>query len=453
MRGTRLGAEGTIDRVWLEELFEFIRIPSVSADPSHTQDVHDACEWVTRFVGAMGGACEILPTEMHPLVVGEVAASPRLGPAPTIIVYGHVDVQAPGADEDWDSPAFEPTLRDGWLYARGAADDKGNLFMLLKAIEQLVSHEALPVNVRVLCDAEEEILGRSVVDFVAADALAADACLIFDGPMPRRGVPAFYIGTRGLAFFHLRVRAGSRDLHSGLYGGAALNAAHALTRVLSAVLDTPAELRIGSIEPSSDELSSWANLDPGADVLRREGALPADEASVAEFYARTLALPAVEVGGFTSGEASLQKNVMPAHAEANVQIRLAPGQDVDQICQTFERLLRDACPEGAVLDVERWAAAPGALVDSNAAALNLARDAFERTLGASPLLVRSGGTLPILGALAARGIPTVLTGFDLPEGNIHAPNERLLLEHLPLGVAAARETLSAFRTLKPALHE
>jgi acetylornithine deacetylase/succinyl-diaminopimelate desuccinylase-like protein len=312
-----------------------------------------------------------------------------------------------------------------------------------------VASDDLPVNVRVLCDAEEEILGTSVVDFLVADSEPADACVIFDGPMPRRGQPAFYIGTRGLAYFHLRLNAGDHDLHSGLFGGAALNAAHALMRVIARVFDTPPELHVGTTDPSADEVASWANLDPGDVVLAREGVAPADESASSEFYKRTLAEPAVEVAGFASGEPFLQKNVMAASAEANIQIRLAPGQDVERVSSTFEELLRSAAPAGATFEIERWASAPGALIDADSPALTLARDAFSSVFGVSPLLVRSGGTLPILGALANRGIPTVLTGFDLPEGNIHAPNERLLLEHVPLGVSAARETFRAFGALKP----
>jgi acetylornithine deacetylase/succinyl-diaminopimelate desuccinylase-like protein len=449
MTSTSSPVAGELEELRLDELYEFLRIPSVSADPACAQDVHTACRWVVSAVEALGGASAIVPTHAHPLVVGEVRASkPFAEEAPTVLVYGHVDVQAPGSDDAWESPPFEPTVRDGWLYARGAADDKGNLFMLLRGLEQLVASNDLPVNVRILCDAEEEILGTSVVDFIAADSEPADACVIFDGPMPRRGQPAFYIGTRGLAYFHLRLSAGDHDLHSGLFGGAALNASHALLRVIAQIFDTPSELRRGAIEPTAAELGSWANLDAGDVVLAREGAVPADASAGSEFYERTLAMPAVEIAGFASGEPFLQKNVMPAVAEANVQIRLAPGQDVEQVSSTFEDLLRAAAPAGTSLDIERWASAPGALIDADAPALGLAREAFSSVLGVSPLLVRSGGTLPILGALADRGIPTVLTGFDLPEGNIHAPNERLLLEYLPLGVTAARETLRAFGALK-----
>jgi acetylornithine deacetylase/succinyl-diaminopimelate desuccinylase-like protein len=357
-------------------------------------------------------------------------------------------VQPPTPLDLWESPPFEPEIRDGWIYARGAADDKGNLYLLLKAAALLARESELPVNVRVACDGEEETGGQSIVDFLRADERGADACVIFDGPMPKADVPAFEVGTRGLIYFHVQVRTGDRDLHSGLYGGAALNALHALTRALAAVVAIPDALRKGAIEPTPEELAAWGELDPGADVLADQGARPLDDRAADEFYRRTFAAPAVDVNGIAGGEPKLQKTVIPVTAEANVSIRLAPGQEVDEIAAAFERVLREAVPPGADLEVERLSASPAGLVPPDSLAIRLAQDAFERALGKRPLLLRSGGTLPIVPALADKGVPAILTGFNLPEGNIHSPNERLLVRYLPLGVAAARETLLAFAALR-----
>jgi acetylornithine deacetylase/succinyl-diaminopimelate desuccinylase-like protein len=432
---------------WLEELSEWLRIPSISADPAHAEDVRRAGEWVCDFVRRAGGEAGLLPTDGHPLAVGEIPASGGAD-APTVLVYGHFDVQPPAPLEAWESPPFEPTVRDGWLYARGAADDKGNSYLLLKAAATLAAEGRLPVNVRVAFDGEEETGGDSIVEFLAADERGADACLIFDGPMPKVDVPAFEVGTRGLVYFHVRVRTGERDLHSGLYGGAALNATHALMDVLAAVTAQPEELRRGIVPPTDEELAAWAQLDPGAEVLADQGARPKDARAAEDFYVRTFAGAAVDVNGIKGGEPDLQKTVLPVEAEANVSIRLAPGQDADEIAAAFERLLRDAAPPGADVEVERWASGPAGLVPADAPAVRLAQDAFERILGRRPLLLRSGGTLPIVPALADKGIPTILSGFDVPEGNIHSPNERLLVRYLPLGVAAARETLLAFGGLR-----
>jgi acetylornithine deacetylase/succinyl-diaminopimelate desuccinylase-like protein len=433
-------------QAWLDELFDFLRIPSVSADPAHAGDVRRAAEWVCDFVTKAGGECELVAAEPQPLAVGEIRASEN-GKAPTVLLYGHFDVQPADPLGSWDSPPFEPEVRDGWIYARGAADDKGNLFLLLKAAELLASEGRLPVNVRVACDGEEETGGHSIVDFLAADERGADACVIFDGPMPKVDVPAFEVGTRGLVYFHVRARTGARDLHSGLYGGAALNAVHVLMRAFAAVAAVPDELRTGTAPPTDDEVEAWKELEPGADVLADQGARPLDERAADEFYLRTFASPAVDVNGIVGGEPELQKTVLPVEAHGNVSIRLAPGQDVDEIAAAFEGLLRAAVPAEAELEVERWSSSPAGLVPPDSSAVQLAQDAFERALGRRPLLLRSGGTLPIVPALVDKGIPTILSGFDVPEGNIHSPNERLLLRYVPLGVAAAQETLLAFAGL------
>ena len=441
-----------VDAVLPDELSEFIRIPSVSADPLHAADVRRAGEWVCDFVRGSGGEAELLDWDGHPLAVGEIAASSGRADAPTVLLYGHFDVQPPAPLEEWVSPPFEPTVRDGWLYARGAADDKGNLYMLLRAVELLASDGALPVNVRIACDGEEETGGHSIVDFLAADERGADACVIYDGPMLRRGVPIFNVATRGLVYFHVRVRTGERDLHSGLFGGAALNATHVLLAALAAVLPRggrlPEPLRAGVAAPEPEELEGWAALQAGAEVLAEQGARAADPEAAQEFYVRTWAEPSVDVNGLEGGSPQLQKTVLPVLAEANLSIRLAPGQSVEEIAPALERLLRDATPEGADLDVDLLSSSPPGLVPPDSRAVQLGLDAFERATGRRPLLIRSGGTLPIIPALAAKGIPTILTGFDLPEGNVHSPNERLLLEYLPLGIAAAREVLTSLAALR-----
>jgi acetylornithine deacetylase/succinyl-diaminopimelate desuccinylase-like protein len=436
------------DPAWLAELFEYLRIPSVSADPAHAEDVRRAGDWVCGFVRDAGGVCELVETETFPLAVGEVPASLDPASAPTVLLYGHFDVQPPDPLGAWVSPPFEPEVRDGWIYGRGAADDKGNSYLALKAVDLLARERRLPVNVRVVFDGEEETGGHQVVDFLAADERGADACIVFDGNMPRVDVPAFYIGVRGVVYFHVTLRAGAKDLHSGTFGGAAMNAVHALVEILASVAGTPEPLREGTIAPADEEVAAWAELDPGDAVLAAAGARPADAAAGPEFYRRTLTEAAVTVNGIHGGSPDLQKTIVPVEAHANVSIRLAPGQDVERISEVFERLLREAAPAGADLTVERWSASPAGLVAADTPALALARDAFERVLGRRPLLLRNGATLPIVPALGAKGIPTILTGFDVPEGAIHAPNERLLERYVPLGVAAARETLLALGALR-----
>jgi acetylornithine deacetylase/succinyl-diaminopimelate desuccinylase-like protein len=442
-----------LDPAWLEELSEFLSIPSVSADATHHEDVVRAAEWVRDFVRRAGGECELVETAStpRPLVVGELRASVDPDSAPTVLVYGHFDVQPPAPLDKWESPPFELTIRDEWLYARGVADDKGQLYLQLKAAALLAAEGALPVNVRISCDGEEEVGGHAIVDWIAHDERGADACVIFDAHMPRRGQPAFYIATRGLCYFHIRVRTGSRDLHSGTYGGAALNATHALMQTLSGVLPRegrlPEPLRAGIVPPTEEELDDWASQAPGAGQLADQGARPADPKAAEEFYLRTWGAPSIDVHGLEGGSPQLQKTVIPVAAEANLSIRLAPGQNPDEIAPVVERLLHESAPAGAEVEIELWSSAPPGRVDPGSDVIRLGQEAFERTFGIKPLLLRAGGSLPIVPALADKGIPTIISGFDLPDGNLHSPNERLLVAHVPLGVATARELFSALAGL------
>jgi acetylornithine deacetylase/succinyl-diaminopimelate desuccinylase-like protein len=436
------------------ELAELIAIPSISADSAYAGDVRAAGEWVCEYVRSAGGEAELLDLHGQPLAIGELRASSAPVEAPTVMCYGHFDVQPPPPLELWESEPFELTERGEYLYARGVVDDKGQLYMLLRAARDLAAAGELPVNLRFCSDGEEETGGHSIVDFLAEDERGGDACVIFDSGMIRRGVPAFNVATRGVVYFHLRLRTGVRDLHSGMYGGAALNAMHALMTTLSGVLPRDGRLaeslRAGIAPPTAEELASWAELPSGPEVLADQGAQPADPRAAEEFYVRTFAEPSVDIHGLEGGSPRLQKTVLPVLAEANVSIRLAPGQTVEEIAPEFERLLREAAPGGADLEVKRWAAAPPGLVDPESPAIKLGQEAFERALGARPLLVRSGGTLPIVPALGERRIPTIITGFGLPDANIHSPNERLLTEYLPLGISAARELFLAFARLPTA---
>jgi len=440
-----------VDQAWLDELSEFIRIPSVSADSERREDVRRAGEWVCEFVRRAGGEAELGDWEGQPLAVGEISASAGNGESPTVICYGHFDVQPPAPLDLWDSDPFEATVRDERVYARGVADDKGQLYMQLKAAEELKARDALPVDLRFCCDGEEETGGHSIVDFLAADERGADACVIFDAGMLKRDVPLFNVATRGLIYFHVRVRTGERDFHSGIFGGAALNALHALVQTLDAVLAKegrlPEPLRAGIAPPTEEELAAWAELTPGPEELAAQGARPMDARAEDEFYLRTFAEPSLDVNGIEGGSPHLQKTVLPAEAHANVSIRLAPGQDPDQIAAEAERLLREAAPEGAELEITRLSSSPSGLIDPDSQVVQLGLDAFERVVGRRPLLVRSGGTLPIVPALADKGIPTIVTGFALPDSNIHSPNENLLADYLPLGVKAAAELYTAFAAL------
>jgi acetylornithine deacetylase/succinyl-diaminopimelate desuccinylase-like protein len=441
-----------VDERWQAELQDFLAIPSVSADPVHRDDVVRAGQWVCDFIRRLGGTAELRSFGERELALGYIPASTSPESAPTVLCYGHFDVQPPAPLELWRTDPFELVLEGDWAYARGVTDDKGQLYILLKAAERLVEANALPVNLRFACDGEEEIGGHTIVEYLEADESPADAAVIFDGGMVAVDVPVFDLATRGLIAFDVKVRTGQRDLHSGLYGGAALNAIHVLMRCFQAVLAgpdglLPTPLRQGIATPAADELESWRALPDGADELRSQGATPLDPKAAEEFYTRTLAEPSCDVNGILGGKPGLRNTTLSVYASGEFTLRLAPGQDVETIGAAAERLLREAAPPGAELEIA-WRGTPPGLFPAQSAAIQLGLDAFERTLGVRPLLTRSGGTLPIIPALADRGVPTVLTGFGLPESNVHSPNERFLVRYFEQGVAAAAALYTAFASLR-----
>ena len=304
------------------------------------------------------------------------------------------------------------------------------------------------MNVRVACDGEEEIGGSSIVDLLRADERGAAVCVIFDSGMPEIDVPAFESrDAGGLAYFHVGLRTGERDLHSGIYGGAALNAVHALMQTLSVVVAVPVELREGVAPPTPEELAAgrarsgpararagWGHCDKPGRGRRVLSPHPRRARGRRERHTRRRARPPEDRASVT--------------AHANVSIRIAPGQDGLLTAAAFRHLLRAAVPPGAVLEIEQLGdVSEPSLVAPDARAVVLAQDAFERSLGRRPLLLRSGGTLPIMPALMQKGIPTILTGFAVPGNNIHSPNERLLARYIPLGIETARELLTAFGAL------
>ena len=441
-----------MNETWRSELAEFIAIPSVSADAAHRDDVKRAGEWVCEFIRSKcGGTAQLTPFGEKELALGEIPASTDPGNAPTVLCYGHFDVQPPAPLDLWESDPFELTVRDEWTYARGVTDDKGQVFILLKAAQQLVEENALPVNLRIAFDGEEEIGGHTIVDYLAVDDRGANAAIIFDGGMLRQDVPVIALSVRGLIAFDVEVRTGERDLHSGMYGGAALNAIHVLMRCFQSVLAgpdgrLPEPLREGIAPPTQVELDEWQALPPGADELRGQGARPLDARAAEEFYVRTWAEPSADVNGILGGKPGLRNTTLSVHASGEFTVRLAPGQRVETIGAAAERLVRAAAPEGADVEV-KWAGSPPALVKPDAPAIQLGLRAFEKVLGVKPLLVRGGGTLPIMPALVDKGIPTVLTGFGLPESNVHSPNERFLLRYFEQGVATAAELYTAFGEL------
>jgi acetylornithine deacetylase/succinyl-diaminopimelate desuccinylase-like protein len=422
-----------------EELEDWLRIPSISTGGGDRAALARACDWVLERIEAAGGSTERVTVDgSNPMAVGELRAS-REG-APTVLSYGHYDVQHPGPLDKWETPPFEPAERDGRLYARGAADDKGNFLPLLHVACELARAGELPVNVRFLVEGEEEIGSDAVIRHLKEQPPEVDAAIVFDSVMADEETPAISTGTRGLVQGPVEIRTGGRDLHSGIYGGVVLNATHVLMDVLREVLPgrdgrAREELRAGATAPGQTERESWGRLPSGVAMIAEAGANEVTPGAAEEFWVRTGAEPSVDVNMFWAGE---PRTVIPSVATAQLSVRLAPGQSAAEIAAEVERLLRAAVPDGAELSVTLDGAEP-ALFDARDPALQLAAGAFERACGTAPAFVRLGGTLPLLSVLADQGVPTIVSGFALGADAFHAPNESYRLESLRLGELAARE--------------
>ncbi|HTI34994.1 MAG TPA: M20/M25/M40 family metallo-hydrolase [Miltoncostaea sp.] len=431
-----------------------LRVPSISAMPEHAGDMAAAAEMVADEIRRAGGEAEVRATSGHPLVLGEVPASDGFPDAPRVLLYGHYDVQPPGDPELWTSPAFEPTVRDGNLYARGASDDKGNMFMLVAAVQRLAAAGELPVRAAFVIEGEEECGGTSALEHFAADPGPAIGAIIFDSHMIGPGQPTICTGVRGMVFRRIHVRTAGVDGHSGLYGGAALNAAHALLRILDAVTPhdgrLPDALYAGLAPAGAEEVAAWDLLPSGAEALATAGLRPADPGAAEGFYMRTLASPSLDVHGIVLGEPNAVKTIVPSEATAMLSLRLAPGQDGDAMAAVLDDLLRAAAPPGAELTIEDKGVAQPAALDPSDPVLTAAADGIAEATGWTPVPVRIGGTLPVVAVLVGRGIPTVLTGFGMPTDRIHAPDEHLRHEHLEIGTRAAMGILRALGGIREA---
>jgi acetylornithine deacetylase/succinyl-diaminopimelate desuccinylase-like protein len=433
----------------LDELIDWLRIPSISTGGGKPEDLARAAEWVCERVTGAGGTASLDTTHGgNPLAVGELRASGD-GDAPTILIYGHYDVQGVGDRDAWSSDPFEPEIRDGRIYGRGAADDKGNFLPLLHVACELARENALPVNVRVLVEGEEEAGSEAVAKWIRSDERKADAAIVFDSAMADETTPAITVGLRGVIGCGVTVRTGTRDLHSGVYGGSVLNALHVLHGLLAQVLPGPdglvrEELRRGIEEPAPTELESWKLLKPGAEVIAEVGGRPVSPDAGDDYYRRNGADASVEINEISGGE---PRTVVPATAHAHVSMRLAPRQRSDEMQPELERLMRSALPDGAEVEF-MWQLAEPALSDPDAPPIRLSVEALERATGMTTALVRTGGSIPAVAELMGRGIPTIVSGFTLPDDAFHAPNESYRVESLNLGERAARELYAALASLR-----
>lgn len=427
----------------LRELSEFLAIPSISALPDHAADCRAAADWLIQDLHRLKcPVVELLEGDGHPLVW---AQGPEIPGAPTLLIYGHYDVQPVDPLDEWVSPPFQPTVRDGKLFARGSADDKGQVFCLLRAYEAVLDDAGRPpLNVHFIIEGEEECGGHVIDDILQREPerTRADAALVCDMSYYAPGIPAVYTALRGMCYAEITVRTLQRDLHSGTYGGVAPNAIETLARVLTDLKDQDGRIRIPKLyksvtPPSKAELRSWKRLPFNKKEFLRDEVTGKALTGLKKYsvYERTWALPTFEIhgirGGFV-GEGA--KTVIPAVATAKVSLRLVPGLAYGQVARWLERAVKAAAPKWADVEVRMLHGGDPVQVDVMHPSFAVLDQAFKEVAGRPPVRVRAGGSIPIVPRLGATGAPVILTGIGLPDDGLHSPNEKLDLSQLWQGI-------------------
>jgi acetylornithine deacetylase/succinyl-diaminopimelate desuccinylase-like protein len=427
----------------LRELFEFLSIPSVSTAPEHARDCRAAAEWLVKHFRGLGcPVSTLLEGEGHPVVWAE---SPRVPGAPTLLIYGHYDVQPVDPVKEWVSPPFTPTIRDGRVFARGASDDKGQVYGLIKAYEAILDGDRrAPININFLIEGEEESGGATIAAILEKEPerTKADVVLVADMAYYAPGWPAVYTALRGLCYAEIHVRTLQRDLHSGSYGGAAPNAIETMTRLLSRLKKASGKIEIPKLyrsveRPTNKELKAWRALPFNEEAFMRDEVTASALTGLRKFSVleRVWALPTFEIhgirGGFT-GEGA--KTVIPAEATAKVSLRLVPGLGFEKVGKWLTRAVERLAPSHAEVHVKLLHGGDPVEVDVSDPAFALLDRVFETVVGRKSVPVRAGGSIPVIPLLGRSGAPVILTGFGLPDDGLHSPNEKIDLHQLWEGI-------------------
>lgn len=433
----------------IQGLHEFLRIPSVSTKPEHAPDLQRCAEWLADQLRGCGLQSNVRPTGGHPVVVAKNRQVPG---RPTVLFYGHYDVQPPEPLELWTTPPFEPAIRETdagtqAIYARGAADDKGQVWAHVEALRAWHQHGGAPVNVVLLIEGEEEIGSDNLDRFVEEHRLdlKADLAVISDTNQFARGLPAITYGLRGLVYMEVFLTGPDHDLHSGLYGGAVPNPANVLCELLASLHDKDGRVNIpgfydGVAPLTPDERAGYAKLPFDEEQFMAD--LKLTELTGEKGFTtleRKWARPTCDINGLTSGyQGHGAKTVIPAKASAKVSMRLVPNQDPKKIEAAFMQALRDRCPKNVTIDFTQHGAAPATLVPLGSEAMTLAARALERGFGKPPVFMREGGSIPVVGLLkTVLGLDTLLLGFGLPDDRVHSPNEKFDLDAFHAGTRSA----------------
>ncbi|HET6843427.1 MAG TPA: dipeptidase [Candidatus Angelobacter sp.] len=424
---------------FLGELKDLLRIPSISTSPEHKDDVRRAAEFVANNLRDIGMEnVEVIATKGHPLIYADWLHAPG---KPTVLCYAHYDVQPPDPLNEWLSPPFEPTERKQNIYARGAVDDKGQLWMEIKAIEALMKGHGgkLPINVKFILEGEEEVGGESIAAYVRKEKskLKADFALVCDTELFAPNLPTLCVGLRGLVYTEIEAQGAKTDLHSGMYGGAAPNPLFALIEIISKLKDAKGKILIpgfykGVKEPTKDELKAWKRLPFNEEHYRKTevgSKVLTGEPGYSVLY-RTWARPTLEVHGMPGGfTASGAKTVIPARASAKVSMRLVPGQDADEIFKRYTTFVKKLTPKGIETKIKVHSKGPACVVSTDNRFIQAATVALHEVFKKDTVFIRSGGSIPIVTDFQdVLKIPSVMMGFGLPDDNLHAPNEKF---HIP----------------------
>lgn len=442
---------------FLEELLDLLRIPSVSADSNHKEDVKKCAERVSQRLEEAGAEnVEICETGGHPIVYGEKLVDPGL---PTVLVYGHYDVQPPDPLELWNSGPFDPVIKDGKIYARGAADDKGQFYMHIKALETLVKTNTVPCNIKFMIEGEEEVGSAHLDTFVYEnkDRLSADIVLISDTSMLSMEHPSIETGLRGLAYMEVEVTGPNRDLHSGVYGGAVANPATLLCRMIAALHDDNNKVTIPGFYDdvavlSDAERKAINNAPFNEEAYKKDLGIPSlrGEKGYSTFE-RTGTRPTLDVNGIWGGYIEEgAKTVLPSKAHAKISMRLVPHQKSKTIEKLFTDYFKKLAPEGVTVKVKALHGGEPAVTPTDSAAYKAAEKAITTTFGKSPIPTRGGGSIPIVALFEeALEIKSVLMGFGLDNDNLHSPNEKYDLFNFYKGI----ETIPYFHKYFAEMHE
>lgn len=432
---------------FLGELFEFLRIPSLSGDPAHAADVRRAAEWLAAHMRGLGfDGVAVMETAGHPVVYGEwLGAGPD---RPTVLVYGHYDVVPAAMEDGWDTPPFEPVIKDGRIYARGATDDKGQLFIHVKALESFLKSEgAAPVNIKFLIEGEEEVSSPNLKPFIEAhlDLLKADVCLISDSSMPSMDKPAITHSLRGMTYIEVEVHGPKEDLHSGFFGGAVHNPALALVEILGGLYNPDHTIAVPGfyddvVPLTAEERAMIARTELSEAQLKQSTGVPAvwGDASYT-LRERVSARPTLDINGLWSGWSGPgPKTIIPAKAGARLSARLVANQNPHKIYELLKARIEALAPPTVRVEVRLLTTGEPALIPFDVPAMQAAARAYERGWGATPTFVRGGGSIPIVADIARlMQIPVVMMGYGLDDDGLHAPNESYSVEMFQRGIETA----------------